>query len=249
MSLHYKLSLILPCLNEAAAIPLVLKKLIDSRQRILSETDLNEIEIIVVNDGSTDDSLEQLQSFSSDIETISHEKCQGYGSALKTGFKFATGNLIAFYDLDDTCQPLDIIPMIHAVTRNSVGLVCGNRLQNDTQMPVTRWIGNTLYKSLTGFLLKYPVGDCCSGYRVFHSRYKQQFIDHLPGDLNFSLAMTISFLRQRQKYMEVPIRYRERLGPSKLNPFIHGPLFLVTLLKFCLSPRYSAKGFAAVPPS
>lgn len=237
----YKLSLILPCLNEATAIPRVLKKLLDSRKQILAETDLNELEIIVVNDGSTDDSLEHLQAFSAEISIVNHPKCLGYGTALKTGFDAATGNLIGFYDLDDTCQPLDIIPMIHALTKEGMGLVCGNRLQNDTQMPLSRWIGNNIYKTITAFLLNYPVGDCCSGYRVFHARYKMQFIDMLPDDLNFSLAMTISFLRQKQNYLEIPVRYRERLGPSKLNPFFHGPVFLATLLKFCLSPRYSSK--------
>ncbi len=240
-----KLSLILPCLNEAAAIPHVLKKLLDSRRQIITEAELTDFEIIVVNDGSTDDSLERLQAFSEDIFIVSHKKCRGYGAALKTGFETASGNLIGFYDLDDTCQPLDIIPMIHALIKEGAGLVCGNRLQNGTQMPFTRWIGNTIYKSITGFLLNYSVGDCCSGYRVFHSKYKRQFIDVLPEDLNFSLAMTISFLRQKQSYLEVPIRYRERLGPSKLNPFFHGPIFLATLLKFCLSPRYSSKALSS----
>lgn len=247
--MQHKLSLILPCLNEAEAIPRVLKKLLDSREEILARSDVNELEVIVVNDGSTDDSLERLQAFSNDISIVSHARCEGYGTALKTGFEAATGDLLGFYDLDDTCQPLDIIPMLNALTRDNMGLVCGNRLQNDTQMPMTRWIGNTIYKSITGFLLNYPVGDCCSGYRVFHARYKRQFIEQLPEDLNFSLAMTISFLRQKQNYLEVPIRYRERLGPSKLNPFIHGPIFLATLLKFCLSPRYSAKGIPSTTAS
>jgi len=247
--LSHGLSLILPCLNEAQAVPVVLQKLLQTKIQILATTKLTDIEIIVVDDGSTDSSVEELRKFGNQIQVISHGKCKGYGRALKTGFEASKHSLIAFYDLDDTCQPLDLIPMINAATKNDVGMVSGYRMAQNTQMPLVRFIGNTFYKNLTRALLKTSVGDCCSGFRLFHRRYKDQFIEILPDNLNFTLAMTIAFLRQKGTYLEVPIQYEERRGDSKLIPMIHGPLFLGTLLRYSLSPKFSYKRLSSLPTS
>lgn len=239
--MSHSLSVILPCYNEAQAIPLVLKKLITSRKQIIKQCQLTDLEIIVVNDGSTDDSIEQLLSFEGEIQIVEHPQCQGYGRALKTGIQHAHGSLIAFYDLDDTCQPLDLIPMIKAAIVDKVDLVSGSRLSSDTEMPIVRWIGNWLYIKLTQLLLRHPIQDCCSGYRLFRAHLKEPFMTTLPDDLNFTLAMTIAFIRGEGSFREIPIRYKERVGQSKLKPLIHGPLFLLTLLKYCLSPSYSKR--------
>lgn len=236
-----KLSLVLPCFNEAKAIPQVLNKLLESRSTLLAEANLSELEIIVVDDGSTDDSKNQLSLYKPNIEILTHTNRLGYGQALKTGFQAATGDIIGFYDLDDTCQPTDLLKLLAHQSASSSFLICGNRLALSNKMPLQRWIGNRFYQLLTWILLRRRVSDCCSGYRVFSSDLKALFISTLPNDLNFSLAMTIAFIRLGGVYTEIPVVYKERIGPSKLSVFWDGPLFLATLLFYCLSPRFSKR--------
>ena len=199
------------------------------------------LEIIVVNDGSTDDSLEKLFHYNQDIQIVSHEKCLGYGKALKTGFLKSSGDYLAFYDLDDTCQPLDLIPMLKTAVNENLSLVWGNRMALETEMPVVRWVGNTVYRLTASFLLRSHINDCCSGFRLFHRKHLDHFLNDLPDDLNFTLAMTVSMIRQGVKFKEIPIRYARRLGASKLNPLTHGPIFLMTLIQYAFSPKFSGK--------
>lgn len=229
-----KLSVILPCHNEEQAIPSVLPQLIKQKKWICHELNLADIEILVVDDGSTDQSLKLLENYKTDIQIISFKKNQGYGCALKTGFKAVSGELIAFYDLDGTCQAEDLIPLVRHLRQNQLGLVCGQRLSPSSKMPALRHLGNALYRNLASWLLKTPINDACSGYRVFRSEHKEFFCQHLPHQLNFSLAMTILFIRSGGRYGEVEIQYKERLGSSKLVPVFDGPKFLWTLLKTSL---------------
>lgn len=233
-----RLSVVLPCHNEESAIPIVLPKLLSMRSEILRQTGLSEIEIIAVNDGSTDQSEKLLLQYVDEISLLSFAKNCGYGTALKEGFRQSKGDFIAFYDLDDTCQPEDLISMVNLLKEDRAGLVCGSRLNAHSKMPFLRYFGNWLYRRLTRLLLGIELNDCCTGMRVFRSEYRQMFCSHLPQDLNFSLAMTVLFLRQNGVYREIPIQYHRRLGDSKLSIFSDGPLFLWTLFKFSLLPFY-----------
>ena len=121
--MNSSLTVVLPCYNEAEAIPKVIGKLLKSKPDILATGLIDDLEVILVNDGSTDGSKEALQDFQPQIKVIDHPTCKGYGRALKTGFSQASGSLIAFFDLDDTCQPIDLIPMIEAATKENVGML------------------------------------------------------------------------------------------------------------------------------
>jgi glycosyltransferase involved in cell wall biosynthesis len=233
-----RLSVVLPCHNEESAIPTVLPKLLSIRSEILKQTGLSEIEIIVVNDGSTDQSENLLHQYLPEISLLSFATNRGYGHALKEGFRQSKGDFIAFYDLDDTCQPEDLVSMVNLLKEDRAGMVCGNRLNAHSKMPLLRYFGNWLYRRLTVLLLGIELNDCCTGMRVFRSEYRDVFCSHLPHHLNFSLAMTVLFLRQKGVYREIPIQYHRRLGDSKLSIFSDGPLFLWTLVKFSLLPFY-----------
>lgn len=229
-----QLSVLLPCYNEAEAIPSVLTQLLADRKIILASTPVESIEIVVIDDGSTDQSLSLLSKYQSEIRILSFPENKGYGQALKVGFQEAKGDLIAFYDLDGTCQPQDLVGMIHLLSSENAGMVCGDRLHRTSEMPLLRKIGNWVYRTIGSFFLGQEISDCCTGMRLFRREYVPLFCHRLPDKLNFSLAMTLVFLKSGGKYLEYPIQYRDRLGSSKLIPLTDGPLFLWTLLRYCL---------------
>ena len=220
-----KLSIVLPCHNEAEAIPVFIPQTL----AYLSENGVDS-EVIVVNDGSTDQSAELLKQYPQ-IKVIHLPKCSGYGFALKQGFAKASGDFIAFSDLDGTCHVRDIVELCAQLQSKNLDLIWGLRLHEKSKMPLVRQIGNRLYSFLLRRIYSRPVSDSCSGLRVFRSVHKKWMNDLLNG-LDFSLAMTVECLKNNLRFEEAPISYKSRLGDSKLKASIHGFTFLKTLLVF-----------------
>lgn len=220
-----KLSVVLPCLNEAEAIPVVIPQAL-----AYLSSHVENFELIVVNDGSTDGSNQLLEQ-EPRIKVIHLPEQSGYGFALKRGFAEASGDYIAFSDLDGTCSVKDIVKLCEDLKQKDLDLAWGLRLHKNSQMPLVRKIGNQLYSFLLRQIYSYPIHDSCSGLRVFKSVHKN-WMNDLPNGLDFSLAMTVECLKNKLRFEEIPISYEARLGDSKLRAAIHGFTFLKTLLVF-----------------
>ena len=93
-------SLVFPCHNEEKAIASVLNRALETKEQMEERGELSLLEIIVVNDGSTDGSQKVLENYEGRIKTLSLKKRQGYGAALKKGFLKARGDWLGFCDLD-----------------------------------------------------------------------------------------------------------------------------------------------------
>ncbi|MDX9731294.1 MAG: glycosyltransferase family 2 protein [Bdellovibrionales bacterium] len=248
------LSIVLPCYNEESAVGPVLQRLhgllADWRQAGLH---LHLHEVIIVNDGSTDGTVDavnewiegwrairgrnvHLQSQSQNqadvaVSIISHDSRRGYGAALKTGVAATTGNYIAFYDVDGTYDPALLPVMVSVLERRRVQMVCGDRLSLCEHMPLTREIGNRLFVGTINLLYQARVYDSCTGMRVFSRDMRDFFAsDALPDGLDYSLAMTLSFLKSGRQLIEVPIPYARRIGRSKLRVLTDGPRFFWRIL-------------------
>ncbi|MEZ4872194.1 MAG: glycosyltransferase family 2 protein [Bdellovibrionales bacterium] len=231
-----QLSVVLPCYNEEKAIPKVLNELIDFKSKKMKENILSDLEVIVVDDGSTDTSLELLQKIDG-IKIISMPKNEGYGAALKVGISAARNEWIGFYDLDGTCHPEDLMQVIPLMQNQTPYMFCGVRMNMDSKMPFVRKLGNGIFRSLVSLFLGSKVKDACSGYRFFHKTYADKYVAHLPNQLNFTLAMTILTLRNHLNYREFTVNYTERLGESKLSALFDGVRFLGTILRYRFSRR------------
>ena len=223
------LSVVIPCFNEQDAIDVVLARF-ENFKLEAAQAGLGRVELIVVDDGSTDDSRKLLQRHPN-VRTIENSGPHGYGAALKAGFKAAQGKFVAFYDMDATYDAMDILTLMPHLQGDTPAMVCGDRLSLITDMPLTRKVGNLLFRTVVRLLFRRTVYDCCTGLRVFHSKLTPLFSEHTPDQLNFSLAMTLLCLRHGIFLKEIPIRYAARLGKSKLKIFIDGPRFLGTILR------------------
>lgn len=233
------ISFILPCHNEEISIPQFLPTVIQTKKNLMEMPQVTEVEILVVNDGSTDRSLELLKKYEENILLISSQKQKGYGEAIKEGIKKSKGDWIAFCDLDSTCTTEDIKKLIYLARDKSLEVVWGNRLHKQSQMPVVRRAGNRLYQFILLVLSFQFVSDPCSGFRLFWRTVLTPEIFKFPGDLSFSLSFTAYCVRYNIPFSSVNIEYKPRLGESKLHLLKDGCIFLVNLIYFLFFKKFS----------
>ncbi|MNL30832.1 putative glycosyltransferase [compost metagenome] len=166
----------------------------------------------------------------SDITVLRNKAPQGYGGALKQGFRHSQSELIAFLDMDDTYDVRDLRKMIDLLHSNNLGVVFGSRLEEPNGMPWLRRFGNVFYhRSLK--ILGFPkIADPCTGMRLFRRHLVDSFCAVRENDLSFSIALTLKTLTSGIHYGETRINYNERIGKSKLNPLTDGGRFFWTIL-------------------
>jgi len=152
-----EISIILPAKNEADSLKTLLPAL---RERF------PEVEIIVVNDGSTDDTADVCRQY--EVNMLSHVYPMGNGAAIKTGARNATGDILVFMDADGQHNPDDIQSLIDGV-RQGYDMVVGAR-HLDSHASLTRRIGNSIYNRLASWMTGYPILDLTSGFRAARAR-------------------------------------------------------------------------------
>ena len=146
-----QLSIIIPAYNEEDAIASIIERCLKERENIIREMPVDEVEIIVVNDGSHDKTAEIAGRFK-EISLISYAKNQGYGAAIKSGFARARGTLVSFLDADGTCDPHFFIAMCNTLIHENADIVIGSRMGPESKMPKIRRVGNLFYVALINFL-------------------------------------------------------------------------------------------------
>ena len=222
------LSVIIPALNEENGIADIIDRTLAVRPDLV-EVGL-ELELIVVDDGSTDRTAEIVTSYGAQVRLIQHEVNKGYGAAIKTGFQQATGEWLAFLDADGTYPPEAFPAMYEAALRENADLVIGSRMAGaESEMPLVRRVGNLFFAGLVSFVGKTSVSDSASGQRILRREVLEKLYP-LPNGLNFTPVMSTRALHEDVRMIEVPIVYHERQGRSKLHPIKDGIRFLKTIL-------------------
>lgn len=230
------LSIVIPAYNEESGIADIVQRVLRVKDA-LSEVGVSRFELLVVDDGSSDRTAEitaQLARSNPGLRLIQHSRNKGYGAALKTGFGRAEGELIGFLDADGTYPP-EYFPQLCTVAMNGADLVIGSRMAGaESQMPLTRRVGNFFFATLLSLVGRQHVSDSASGMRVFRREILQR-IYPLPDGLNLTPVMSTRAVHERIEMAEVPIPYSERVGRSKLSVVHDGSLFLRSMLWTALS--------------
>jgi glycosyltransferase involved in cell wall biosynthesis len=235
------LSIVIPALNEEESIESTVRRCLEARDHIQRAGGVRDVEIIVVNDGSTDRTQEIAQRVAdveSAVSVINFAQNRGYGAALKEGFQQARGELVSFLDADGTCDPRYFAAMCSALHTQGAAVVLGSRMGPGNQMPPIRRLGNTLYALLLGFLSGRAVTDTASGMRVIRRNALPELYP-LPDGLHFTPAMSARALLSDLRIVEVPMAYAERVGESKLHVLRDGVRFLVAIMNALLLYRPS----------
>ena len=230
------ISIIIPAYNEEKGIQEIVERVLNV-QPDLAQIGISGFELLVVDDGSGDRTAQitrKLAEKSPELRLISHEGNKGYGAALKTGFNNADGDLVGFLDADGTYPP-EYFPQLCEAALKDADLVIGSRMAGaDSQMPMTRRIGNLFFANLLSLVGAQRVTDSASGMRVFKREILEQ-IYPLPDGLNLTPVMSTRAVHEGVKMVEVPIPYSERVGRSKLSVTQDGTLFLHSMIWTALS--------------
>ncbi len=222
-----KLSVVIPAYNEEAGIANIVERVLSVRGA-LKEKGVSELELIVVDDGSKDRTPEIVRGYP-DVRLIQHAKNRNYGGALKTGFRHATGDLLAFLDADGTYPP-EYFPRMCEEALKGADMVVGSRMSGEkNESPAVRQFGNFLFAQLVSLIGASRVTDVASGMRVFRRDVLARLYP-LPDGLNFTPAMSTRAMHENIKLAEVPIPHSVRLGHSKLGVLRDGWRFLSAIV-------------------
>lgn len=212
------ITIVIPAKNESEGLQSFLPKL---------KSMCSGAEIILVDDGSTDNTRDIALSF--DIRVITHPYSKGNGASIKTGAQSASREVLVFMDGDGQHRPEDIPTLLHKYNQG-YALVVGARSKGD-QASFGRAVGNWIYNGLASWMTEQKVLDLTSGMRVANRQKFLEFLHILPNGFSYPTTSTMAFYRAGYSVTFVPIKVNKRLGKSHLRPLKDGIKFLLIIFK------------------
>ena len=215
-----KISIIIPVYNEADTV----------RDIVLQIRSLYPgFEVIVVNDGSTDDTAEVSRDAGAMV--YSHPYNIGNGAAIKTGIRIASGDILVFMDGDLQHDPADIGKMLEYFP--DYDMVVGARAMGD-QASLARALGNKIYNWLASYVAKFSIQDLTSGFRAIKSDIARQFLYLLPNTYSYPTTLTLGVLRNGRSVKYIPIKINQRkAGKSNISLIKDGVRFFMIIARIC----------------
>ncbi|MCI9542320.1 MAG: glycosyltransferase family 2 protein [Lachnospiraceae bacterium] len=199
-----KLSIIIPCYNELENIRTIVKR--------VKQSSIQDKEIIIVDDCSTDGTREVLKNEIEPIvhKVIYHKKNRGKGGALKTGIKYATGDVVIIQDADMEYNPKEYPNIVNAIFENQADVVYGSRFLRGG---VKGYLRNYLANKFLTFLSNCKTGLKLTDMETCYKAFKREIIQSINIEemrFGFEPEITAKIAKQGIKIKEVPIKYYPR---------------------------------------
>ena len=213
-----RLSIILPAKNESGAVGTTVAAI-----RALYP----QAEIIVVNDGSTDDTARL--ALDAGARVVTHPYSMGNGAAIKSGARAAQGEVLVFMDADGQHDPADIARLLDKL-ESGFDMVVGAR-DHGSQASLGRGLANGFYNRLASYMTGHKIEDLTSGFRAVRADRFREFLDLLPNGFSYPTTSTMAFFRAGYAVAYVPIHASRRIGKSHIHLVKDGLRFLLIIFK------------------
>ncbi len=203
-----ELSVIIPAYNESRTIEQAIKKIVS----VILPAGINK-DIILINDGSTDSTIEILSKYAGnpEIRIFNRNITMGKGSAVRLGIEKSRGDIILIQDADLEYSPEDYPGLIEPIIQNRTAIVYGSRFKgNIKNMTLVNRIANLLSNLTLNFFFKTQITDVNTCYKVF-KKDALRGLEIVSGGFQFDTEITAKFLKRNYKIIEVPINYSARL--------------------------------------
>ena len=197
------LSIVIPAKNEEHTIQQVITKIKD-------EVNIQKLEIIVVNDGSVDDTATLAKACGAKV--ITHPYSKGNGASIKTGARAASHESILFMDADGQHQPRDINELIEKL-HQGYDMVVGAR-QKGSQASIFRGWANKFYNLFASYMTGHTIEDLTSGFRIVNAQKFKKFLSLLPNGFSYPTTSTMAFFRAGYSVAYEPIHAVQREDES-----------------------------------
>jgi len=213
-----RISVILPAKNEAEG----LRRTLPGLRGLLADA-----EVIVVDDGSTDDTAAVARD--NGALALSSPYSMGNGAAIKRGARAARGEILVFLDADGQ-HNAELIPRLLARLDEGFDMVVGARGW-DGQASVGRGLANGLYNRVASLMTGFLVADLTSGFRAVRADKFREFLYLLPNGFSYPTTITMAFFRSAYGVAYEPIPVAPRIGRSHIRPLRDGVRFLLIIFK------------------
>jgi len=212
------LSIVIPAKNEAANLARLIPEI---------RAAIPDAELIVVDDGSTDDTREVCLAQFARLVRLPYS--MGNGAAIKTGARHAKGRILVFMDGDGQHDPADMARLLDKLGEG-YAMVVGAR-NFGSQASFGRGLANGFYNRLASWMVGHRIEDLTSGYRVVHADKFRDFLHLLPNGFSYPTTITMALFRAGYPVAYVPIKARRREGKSHIQPIRDGLRFLLIIFR------------------
>ncbi|MDP2912169.1 MAG: glycosyltransferase family 2 protein [Candidatus Omnitrophota bacterium] len=230
-----KLSILIPAYNEEASISQVMQEI---KALNLSASGITEREIILIDDGSSDRTVEKATAVMPSARVIRHVKNQGKGAALISGISHATGDIIIIQDADLEYSPSQYPGLLKPVIEENADVVYGSRFlaeAHPSNMKMSYFMANRFGNFLTNALCGTSLTDCMTCFKVF-KKHALQGIQLESRGFGIEPEITAKISKKGFKIKEIPIPYKARtFKEGKKFKRIYSLGVLWAIIKYSLS--------------